>query len=62
MLRKFISRVFGKADKPAGAPAKAPVAKSRKHKPTILKASEHGIDRARLSRGALGTVDRKSVV
>ena len=57
MLRKFISRVFGKADKPAAVPAKAPGAKSRKHKPAILKAAEHGIDRARLSRGALGTVE-----
>ena len=57
MLRKFISRVFGKADKSVAAPVQAPAVKSRKHQPTILKAALHGIDRARLSRGALGTVE-----
>ena len=48
MLQKFISRVFGRGDK-----SKKP--KSRG--PKILAKSEHGIDRARLSRGALATVE-----
>ncbi len=60
MLRKFISKVskvFGKAKAPAAATAKPASPRSRKHGPTILKVEEHQIDRARLSRGALGTVE-----
>jgi poly(A) polymerase len=62
MLRKFISKVFGrgKADasttKAETIPAKAP-AKGRKRAPTILKREEHGIRREQLSRGAIGTCE-----
>ena len=62
MLRKFISKVFGrkKADAPAAqADAKAakPAARGRKRAPVILEAAEHGIRREQLSRGALGTCE-----
>jgi poly(A) polymerase len=62
MLRKFISKVFGrgKADasrtKAETIPAKAP-AKGRKRAPTILKREEHGIRREQLSSGAIGTCE-----
>jgi poly(A) polymerase len=62
MLRKFISKVFGrgKADaattKAEKIPAKAP-AKGRKRAPAILKREEHGIRREQLSRGAIGTCE-----
>ena len=49
MLKKFISRMLGRD------PAKP--AKPRKRAPKVLQQAEHGIDRARLSRGALGTVE-----
>ena len=48
MLQKFISRVFGRGDKPK---------KPKSRGPKILARGEHGIDRARLSRGALATVE-----
>ncbi len=62
MLRKFISKVFGrgKADasktKAEPRPEKAP-AQGRKRAPVILKRDEHGIRREQLSRGAIGTCE-----
>ena len=55
MLRKFISRVFGK--KTATAPAAKAAPKPRKNTPLILARAEHGVGRDRLSRGALGSCD-----
>ena len=62
MLRKLISRVFRKkpAAEAAAGQAAAPKAaprKSKKYAPLVLQAGDHGIDRARLSRGAMGTVE-----
>ena len=55
MLRKFISRVFGR--KTAATPAAKAATKPRKNTPLILARAEHGVGRDRLSRGALGTCD-----
>jgi poly(A) polymerase len=62
MLRKFISKVFGRRKTEASMtradanPAKTP-AKTRKRTPVILKREEHGIRREQLSRGAIGTCE-----